>query len=642
MDDVVGPVTALLTDAFTSPSAPHRMVSVLVTGPQGTGKSSLLSALEHHFTTAAGVFALVLDCSRWIGKRPELVRKHLTAAFDVAQQRQPALIMFDGLELLCPAVSAEQPWSESARSNTMVEALEGLMRTRYAGPGSRMAFVATCATATKLNKLLVKASFFDLVGKLKPPSAADRGQMLAACLTAHNSVGSSRGTDIDTVAWGKRLEGYTAEDVNALVQKAAHAAAVRSLASLASSTSAASTTSNTTSNTMTSTLAPLIAAEDLAKAEASHTPVSFRGVKLFSSEVSWSDIGGLRDVKKELAEMILWPTRYANLFASCPLRLRSGLLLYGPPGTGKTMMAAAASKECGLRFISVKGPELLNKYIGASEQAVRDLFERAQAAAPSILFFDEFDSIAPPRGHDSTGVTDRVVNQLLTQLDGVETLQGVYVLAATSRPDLVDPALLRPGRLDKLVYCGFPGVEDREEILRVLSRQLVLDGSVDLAAVAQLCEGFSGADLKALLTNAQLSAAHDLLDGIKTGRGSSREGEEEQTQVGDSNDTVYSFDAEGNLVATTQQIAASTLPQSAHLESSSSSSSTTISSTSPATPIVTQAHLLQCVRGLRPSVSEQERHRYQHLYESFLQARGGTAADSSAPAASKSKKVTLA
>lgn len=138
------------------------------------------------------------------------------------------------------------------------------------------------------------------------------------------------------------------------------------------------------------------------------------------------------------------------------MRIQSGLLLYGPPGTGKTVLAAAAAKQCGLRLISVKGPELLSKYIGASEQSVRDVFEKAQSAKPCILFFDEFDSLAPRRGHDSTGVTDRVVNQILTQLDGVESLNGVCVLAATSKPELLDPALLRPGRLDKQIFCPLP------------------------------------------------------------------------------------------------------------------------------------------------------------------------------------------
>src|ERR1700732_5498386 len=174
---------------------------------------------------------------------------------------------------------------------------------------------------------------------------------------------------------------------------------------------------------------------------------------------------GLNETRRVLLETLEWPIKYAPIFQHSKLRLRSGLLLYGYPGCGKTLLASAVASQFGMNFISVKGPELLNKYIGASEQSVRELFERAQSARPCVLFFDEFESIAPKRGHDSTGVTDRVVNQMLTQLDGAEGLEGVYVLAATSRPDLADPALLRPGRLDKSLLCDMPNRGDREGVL---------------------------------------------------------------------------------------------------------------------------------------------------------------------------------
>lgn len=176
------------------------------------------------------------------------------------------------------------------------------------------------------------------------------------------------------------------------------------------------------------------------------------------------------DAKEALYEALELPLRFAKLVAKAPLRLRTGVLLYGPPGCGKTHAVRAAVAATGVRFIGVKGPELLNKYIGASEEAVRAVFARAQAAAPCALFFDEFDSIAPQRGSgsDSTGVTERMVNQLLTELDGVERLQGVCVIAASNRPDLIDAALLRPGRLDRLIYCGFPTRDERLDILTSL------------------------------------------------------------------------------------------------------------------------------------------------------------------------------
>ncbi|CAM9578627.1 unnamed protein product, partial [Hapterophycus canaliculatus] len=209
--------------------------------------------------------------------------------------------------------------------------------------------------------------------------------------------------------------------------------------------------------------------EDLEAALKGFSAESLRGAGLFRSSVEWGDVGGLSAVRAELREILELPVKYGRLFEATPTRLPTGALLYGPPGCGKTLLAGAVAAECGLNFISVKGPEVLDKYIGASEQAIRSLFSRAASAAPCVLFFDEFEAVAPRRGNDNTGVTDRVVNQLLTFLDGVEGRDGVYVLGATSRPDLIDSALLRPGRLDRQLYCGFPDEAEREDILRAVS-----------------------------------------------------------------------------------------------------------------------------------------------------------------------------
>ncbi|KAG1798800.1 P-loop containing nucleoside triphosphate hydrolase protein [Suillus variegatus] len=224
--------------------------------------------------------------------------------------------------------------------------------------------------------------------------------------------------------------------------------------------------------------------------------VSEVGVGVEKSDVEWADIGGLRDIKLALRETLEWPTKYAQLFKQSPSRLRSWLLLYGYPGCGKTLLASAVAKECGLNFISIKGSELLNTYIGQSEKSVRDIFDR----------------------HDSTGVTDRVVNQMLTQMDG---LDGVYVLAATSRPDLIDSALLRPGWLDKSLLCDLLGIEDRKEILVAVSRKLTLAPSVDFDQLSSITEGFSGVDLdlQALVYNAHLEVVHAAIDAEKADGG---------------------------------------------------------------------------------------------------------------------------
>jgi peroxin-1 len=223
--------------------------------------------------------------------------------------------------------------------------------------------------------------------------------------------------NLDLVSIATETEGYLAADLKALIERAVHEGAVRSIKQrIHGSTNDVDSGVDVETPPHPFTLTQ----EDFHKAQEGFVPSSLRGVKLQSSGVNWADIGGLNETRKTLLETLEWPTKYASIFANCPLRLRSGLLLFGYPGCGKTLLASAVAKECGLNFISVKGPEILNKYIGASEKSVRDLFERAQAARPCVLFFDEFDSIAPRRGHDSTGVTDRVVNQMLTQMDGAE------------------------------------------------------------------------------------------------------------------------------------------------------------------------------------------------------------------------------
>lgn len=215
----------------------------------------------------------------------------------------------------------------------------------------------------------------------------------------------------------------------------------------------------------------------------------------------WGPVGGLEEVKQELTECIFWPIMYPALFPS----QSCGILLYGPPGTGKSHIGSCLARLTNMNMITVKGPELLSKYIGQSEKAVRDIFDKADMKRPCILFFDEFDSLAPKRGHDSTGVTDRVVNQLLARLDGAEGGARGPVLAATSRPDLVDPALLRAGRLQRHVYCALPDQQGRHEVLRTLTKSVQVDEAVDLQELAARTEGYSPADLKSILVTAQLT-----------------------------------------------------------------------------------------------------------------------------------------
>lgn len=250
-------------------------------------------------------------------------------------------------------------------------------------------------------------------------------------------------------------------------------------------------------------------------------------------DVTWNDIGSLGDIREELKLAILAPVKFPQRLKMLGLSAPSGVLLCGPPGCGKTLLAKAVANEAGINFISVKGPELLNMYVGESERAVRQCFQRARNSAPCVIFFDEFDSLCPKRSDNAEGGAGmRVVNQLLTEMDGIEDRKGVFLMAATNRPDIVDPAVLRPGRLDKILYVGLPGEADRADILRALTKnrsQPPLAEDVELGTIARLTEGYTGADLAGLVRQASLQTLKDSIDACN-GQEDSVEAEEEQEE----------------------------------------------------------------------------------------------------------------
>ena len=515
--------------------------SVLLIGGLGSGKTSLTKLLAHRLRCEELYSTLYLPCAKLATEetrvstvKETLSRLLVTASWETKLAGH-SLIILDDVDKLCP-VETELQTADNGRSRQVSELLCSLLQDNVGT--SKPVILATAQSKESLHSLIIGSNVVKEIVALKAPDKDGRREMLEA-LTGRQEFGkpitngfvdqSEDGSTLEEAAWMEepsqspqtdnssrfiaddcldfldlsgQTDGYMPGDLVLLTSRAKSEALIRAVKASDDSESGI-----------------VLTTQDFRNALQGFTPASLRNVTLQCSKTTFDLIGGLHETRKILLETLQYPTTYAPIFAQCPLRLRSGLLLYGYPGCGKTLLASAVAGECGLNFISVKGPEILNKYIGASEKSVRDLFERAESARPCVLFFDEFDSIAPKRGHDSTGVTDRVVNQLLTQMDGAEGLSGVYVLAATSRPDLIDPALLRPGRLDKSLFCDMPNTDERLDILQALAKKLTLSPAVlsekssskNLAEIARRTVGYSGADLQAVIYNAHLEAIHDML-----------------------------------------------------------------------------------------------------------------------------------
>ena len=240
-------------------------------------------------------------------------------------------------------------------------------------------------------------------------------------------------------------------------------------------------------------------------------PSAIREVFTEIPDIAWEDVGGLGEIKDALHEAIEWPLKYADLFARAGAKPPKGILLSGPPGTGKTLLAKAVASQSGANFISIKGPELLNKYVGESERGIREVFHKAKLAHPCIIFFDEIDALAPKRGSGAGDVTERVLSQLLTEMDGIEALTGVVVLAATNRPDMLDPALLRPGRFDQKFELPLPDLFSRRDIFAVHTRNKPLAPDVDLDQLAAASDQMSGAEIESVCRRAAMNAIRELL-----------------------------------------------------------------------------------------------------------------------------------
>ncbi|KAK0168289.1 hypothetical protein PV327_002113 [Microctonus hyperodae] len=461
--------------------------NILICGNIGSGKSTLCKILNEEMQRSPYYFyTRMIECKKLKGKKFEVINKLFINIMNDCQYHQPSILFIDDLDSITSSSSDEENSPDFINAARIADNIISII-TNYQST-NLINILATCINTDKLGNQLRSlrgVKLFQTVLKIPNLSLINRCDILKATLKYKLLICNEISWDY----YGNKTEGWTLQDLIDLAEKAAFIAWKREIQLKINE-------SNITVNN-----------DDLLNALNCCKPISLHGVTLYSGAGNnWSDIGGLTNVKNSLIQLLQWPLIYSGLFKNSPIKQQSGVLLYGMPGTGKTMLAGAIAKECGLNFINIKGPELLSKYIGASEEAVRNIVHKAQRAKPCVLFFDEFESFAPRRGHDSTGVTDRVVNQLLTEFDGVEGREGVAIVAASSRPDLLDPALLRPGRLDKSLLCSLPTKDEREEILKVLCNAHGIDiGELDLKILAENSVNFTGADLNAVLTQARMN-----------------------------------------------------------------------------------------------------------------------------------------
>ena len=466
---------------------------VLLYGPPGTGKTLLAKAVANETNAAFFSISGPEIMSKFYGESEERLRE----IFRQAEENAPSIIFIDEIDAIAPKREEVTGEVEKRVVSQLLALMDGLK------PRGRVVVIGATNRPNAIDPALRRPGRFDREIEIGVPNKQGRLEILQI-----HTRGMPLAEDVDLEKIANVTYGFVGADLEALCKEAAMRALRRILPQIDfEKESIPAEILNKITVTMS----------DFMEALKDVEPSAMREVLVEVPTIKWEDIGGLADVKLELQEAVEWPLKYPEVFEQVDAKPPKGILLYGPPGTGKTLLAKAVATESEANFISVKGPELLSKWVGESERAVREIFRKAKQAAPSIIFFDEIDSIAPVRGggYGDSHVTERVISQLLTEMDGLEELRGVVVIAATNRPDIIDPALLRPGRFDKLLYVPPPDIETRKEILKIHLRKKPLAEDVDIDELARRTEGYTGADLAAVCNTAVLLAIREHIVGNK-------------------------------------------------------------------------------------------------------------------------------
>ena len=449
---------------------------VLLHGPPGTGKTLLAKAVagetNANFTSIGGPEIM----SKFYGESEERLRE----IFKEAEENAPSIIFIDEIDSIAPKRDEVTGETERRVVAQILALMDGL-KSR-----GKVVVIGATNRPNALDPAIRRPGRFDREIEISIPNRNGRLEILQI-----HTRGMPLAGDVDLEKLADLTHGYAGADLAALCKEAAMHSIRRIVPEMDLEMESIPVEILNKIN---------VKKEDFFAALREMQPSSLREVLIESPNLKWDDIGDLEDAKRELREAVEWPLKYAGLFDYMNATPPKGILLYGGPGTGKTMLAKAVATESEANFINVKGPEFLSKWVGESEKAVRETFRKARQAAPCIVFMDEIDSIAPTRGGGfDSHVTERVISQLLTEMDGLESLHNVVVIAASNRPDMIDPALMRPGRFDRLVHIHMPDLEGRKKILEIHLKNKPLAKDVDVADLAKRTDGYSGADLSALV-----------------------------------------------------------------------------------------------------------------------------------------------
>ena len=471
----------------------HPPKGVLLHGPPGTGKTLIARAVANE----SGANFISINGPEIMSKYYGQSEQKLREIFTKAEESEPSIIFIDEIDSIAPKREEVQGEVERRVVAQLLTLMDGLKERRH------VIVIGATNRIDAVDPALRRPGRFDREINIGVPSKNGRKEILSI-----HTRGMPMGMDeqrksqfVDEIA--DITYGFVGADLAALVRESAMNALRRYLPEI-----------DLDKPIQAEILEKMqVTEDDFKEALKAIEPSSLREVTAEIPNVKWEDIGGLESVKRDLREAVELPLLRPDMFKKLGIRAPKGFVLYGPPGVGKTLLAKAVATESKANFISVKGPEVLSKWVGESEKAVREIFKKAKQASPCIVFLDEIDSIAPRRGsYGDSGVTERIVNQLLTSLDGIEALQGVVVIAATNRPDMIDTALLRAGRFDKLVYIPAPDRESRLRVLQVHTKKMPLASDVDLETIADETEGYVGADLENLCREAGMVAFREDID----------------------------------------------------------------------------------------------------------------------------------